>query len=896
MNTQSHSSATSSDGIGPERRAGIRAEVASASKLVAPLWPADTIIAVNPLLGLLDRPFEEAVRVARRQLGAGGYRPLEQFRADMDSGRISRAHLEEALIGTVADLSTLREIESSGGSIDPIELLLADLIHGPDDSITGRLASAATRCDALLGTDIATTVDRLVSGWLASYTDEGGSAWRMPGARTGFYRAFRAMAPHDRTLRKLVGPDAAGRLASLPERPEDAIESGLTELRIPASRRTMEIRAQLVRLLGWSSYLKWRSEWAPEDSPAPHADLVELAAVRITVESLAVAAAFAAATDRALSDLESAMPAAHPNTSTDSSSRLATALERMGIDATEIAPEAIPQAHATLARVGSDDRLAIWLRAQEIAYRDQLLTQLTGRESQPGSRESRPSAQAVFCIDVRSEGIRRHLEQVSECETLGFAGFFAVAIKYRQLGAAAGTASCPVLLSPSVEVDELPAPDAGDQPARALEAKAGTEAAAHAFHGAKQGILSPFALAEAGGLVAGPIGAARTFSTRLMTSLQRWGARRTTPDTTLTVTAGVDGASGFGEEEQVLFAHAALTMMGLTERFGRLVALCAHGSHTVNNPYASSLACGACGGNAGGPNARVAAAILNRGQVRAALVEHGIAIPDDTWFVAAEHDTTSDIVTVLDRNLVPASHSADLERFEHELALAGDAIASERARRIPGMDPAKTDRKTMAARGNDWAQVRPEWGLAGNAAFIIGPREMTEGLDLGCRTFLHSYRAECDPDGSALEVILTAPLVVAQWINSQYYFSSVEPELFGGGDKTLHNVSGAKTIVQGGGGDLRIGLPWQSLAVGEDLIHEPLRLLALIEAPRERIERIIADNTILQEMFGGGWVSVAAREDSNSEWNIRSRSGTWSGWIPNQQTPNPNQPQEVAAR
>lgn len=894
MNTQSYSPSTANDGIGPERRAGIRAEVASASKIVAPLWPADTIIAVNPLLGLLDRPFEEAVRIARRQLGADGYRPLEDFRADMDSGRISRAHLEEALIGTVADLSTLKEIESSSGSIDPIELLLADLIHGSDDSITGKLASAATRCDALLGTDLAVTVDQLVSGWLAAYTDEGGSAWRMPGERNGFYPAFRSIAAHDRSLRKLVGADAAKGLASLPEHAEDAIEIGLTELRIPSSRRTMEIRAQLVRLLGWSGYLKWRSEWAPEDSPAPRADLVELAAVRITVESLAVAAAFAAATDLALGDLDSAMPAGAAGASTDSTSRLETALKRMGIDISDLGPEAMPQAHATLARIGSDDRLAIWLRAQEIAYRDQLLSQLSERPSR-SARSDRPSAQAVFCIDVRSEGIRRHLEAVSECETLGFAGFFAVAIRYRQLGAPSGAASCPVLLSPSVEVEELPSPGAGDQPARALEAKVGTEAAAYAFHGAKEGVLSPFALAEAGGLVAGPIGAARTFSTRMMTSLQRWGARRTTPDTALTVTAGVDGTSGFGEEEQVLFAHAALTMMGLTGRFGRLVALCAHGSHTVNNPYASSLACGACGGNAGGPNARVAAAILNREPVRNALAEQGIAIPNDTWFVAAEHDTTSDIVTVLDRHLVPGSHSQDLKRFEWDLAQAGDRIASERAGRLPGMTPSTADRHAMAARGNDWAQVRPEWGLAGNAAFIIGPRETTEGVDLGCRTFLHSYRAECDPDGSALEVILTAPLVVAQWINSQYYFSSVEPELFGAGDKTIHNVTGAKTVVQGGGGDLRIGLPWQSLAVGDELIHEPMRLLALIEAPRERIERIIADNTILQEIFGGGWVSVAAREDSSSEWNIRTRSGTWSGWIPKQQTPNPNRHREVAA-
>ena len=307
--------------------------------------------------------------------------------------------------------------------------------------------------------------------------------------------------------------------------------------------------------------------------------------------------------------------------------------------------------------------------------------------------------------------------------------------------------------------------------------------------------------------------------------------------------------------------------------------LCAHGSHTVNNPYASSLDCGACGGNAGAPNSRVAAAIFNRAEVRAGLAEMGIEIPQDTWFVAAQHDTTSDEVTVLDADLVPPTHTEDLAAVRQAFASAGDGLSAERAEKIPGASPS-AGRAAISARGTDWAQVRPEWGLAGNAAFIIGDRSITNSLDLECRTFLHSYRAECDADGSALETILTAPLVVAQWINSQYYFSSVDPEVFGAGDKTIHNVTGGNAVLQGGGGDLRVGLPWQSVAVGDELVHEPMRLLAVIEAPLERIERIVADNPILQDLFGGGWITVAARADAGSEWFIRSWAGTWTSWVP----------------
>lgn len=756
--------------------------------------------------------------------------------------------------------------------------------------------SAAARCDSLVGTDLAETVDRLVSGWLAAYTDEGGSAWRMPGGRDGLYPAFKVIATRDRSLKRLLGADHAAALGTLPNHPEDAIDSALAELRIPASRRAEEIRSQLARLPGWAGLVKWRTEWAAPDSTAPGIDLVDLVAVRLTVESLAVSRALEAASSLTTADLAAAGEV-QATKGTDSSDRLEAALGALGLDPAALTSDAKAKAYATLARIGEGDHLAVWLAAQEIAYRDSLLAMVEPGRSTDGRTADRlgqrPSAQAVFCIDVRSEGIRRHLEAVSSCETLGFAGFFAVAIRWRQLGSTRLDPSCPVLLSPTADVEERPATGSEKQSASALEDKAGAEALSHAFHGAKEGVASPFVLAEAGGLVAGPVGVIRTYATKLMTGLHRWGVSRTTPETEVKVTAKADDPIGFGDEEQVLFAHAALTMMGLTERFGRLVALCAHGSHTVNNPYASSLDCGACGGNAGGPNARVAAAILNRQPVRQALAEQGIEIPDDTWFIAAEHDTTSDVVSVIDRDQVPSSHSEDLARLESELALAGDNLAKERALKIPGA-AVDTDRERMATRGNDWAQVRPEWGLAGNAAFIIGPREMTEGLDLGCRTFLHSYRADRDPDGSALEVILTAPLVVAQWINSQYYFSSVDPDVFGAGDKTLHNVTGAKAILQGGGGDLQVGLPWQSVGVGDELVHEPMRLLALVEAPRERIERIIADNTVLQDMFGGGWVSLVAREDSESDWSVRSRTGVWTAWNPAGLTTNNKIHQEVA--
>lgn len=856
-----------------DRRITTRAEVALAARVVAPLWPATSVIAVNPLLGLQDLSFEDAVKVARTQLGANGFRPLAEFRADHKAGRISDHHLREALLETIDEVTDLMPIPTPVGEINALDLLIADLIAGPELVSTDTLHSAAARCDLIIGGNLAAGIDQIVTRSLAAYTDRHGAAWQMPGERDGFHEAFRNLARHDRQVRQLTGgADLLG------ETPEDSINRALDSLGVTGAGRTDEMRAQLLRLPGWAGWIKWRSEWAGDDCADVQIDLVDLLAVRVSLEAAAVAEAVRTAAPDTVSVNDLRPVRWRASGSADPDERLSCALANLEVDPSLLTSDSRARALATLARIGDVTRRAVWLRAQEAGFRDALLTGLS-LQSQPGTGATRPTAQAVFCIDVRSEGLRRHLESVGECSTYGFAGFFAVAVKFRELGAQSGTALYPVLLSAAAEVAEVPVDGAEHQAEGLLESRARAAALSHAFHEAKSGMASPFALAEAGGIVAGPTSALRTLSTRFADRVA--GLRKAGSDaaTKVNVTAAATTPGGFSDEDQVLYAHAALTMMGLTEGFARIVAFCGHGSDTVNNPYASSLDCGACGGNQGGPNARILAAILNRGEIRAKLAPLGIVIPEDTVFVGAQHDTTADTVTVLDRHLVPGSHAADLDRLEAEFADAGALLAAERAELLPGAS-AQAARGGLASRGTDWAQVRPEWGLAGNAAFIIGDRALTEGLDLGCRTFLHSYRAECDPDGSSLETILTAPLVVAQWINSQYYFSSVDPEIYGAGDKTLHNVTGNGAIVLGSGGDLKVGLPWQSVGVGDELVHEPLRLLAAVEAPLDRIEKIIAEHSVLQQLFGGGWVSLVARNDSSSQWHQRSRQGTWTSWLP----------------
>jgi uncharacterized protein YbcC (UPF0753/DUF2309 family) len=346
--------------------------------------------------------------------------------------------------------------------------------------------------------------------------------------------------------------------------------------------------------------------------------------------------------------------------------------------------------------------------------------------------------------------------------------------------------------------------------------------------------------------------------------------------------------TGFTLEEQTLTVDTALRMMGLMKRFARLVLFCAHGSTSENNPYESALDCGACGGNEGKPNARVLAMIANNPRVRERLIKTGIEIPSDTHFLAGQMDTTTDEIQLFDLEDVPPTHRADLSLLQEDLNKAAERTCQERCGRFPDVPQALAGLKAEAhvrRRSLDWSQVRPEWGLSGNTAFIVGRRDLTKALDLEGRVFLHSYDYREDPSNRLLEVLLTAPQVVAQWINMEHYFSTVDNEVYGGGSKVYHNVVGRIGIMSGPWSDLRLGLAWQTVMNGDVPFHEPMRLLTIVEAPRERLEKLIARHEVLQHFYHNEWVHLVALEPEEGvlyryrptgEW-VKIDDGTGSG-------------------
>ncbi len=477
-------------------------------------------------------------------------------------------------------------------------------------------------------------------------------------------------------------------------------------------------------------------------------------------------------------------------------------------------------------------------RAQQRILADKLF------RGKPRKAQGRPDVQAAFCIDVRSEVFRRALEaQDKNIETIGFAGFFGLASAHKAAGSDVTELRGPVLLQPGMTSQAA-------EPKKADLDRRHTARAKRAWGRFKLAAVSSFAFVEA----TGPL-----YAGKLVRDSLGLGGKATAEPT-----PRIDPAIDL--ETRVGLAKSVLTAMSLTDNFARIVLLTGHGADVTNNPHESALQCGACGGYAGDVNARLLAGLLNDRDVQFGLRKDGIDIPSDTVFLPAMHHTTTDEVTLFEQDLPHGETTGGVTQLKKWLAAAGSFARAERTQRLPRAAGAAT----VPHRARDWAETRPEWGLAGCRAFIAAPRHRSDGADLSGQAFLHNYDWRRDDGFGVLELIMTAPVVVASWISLQYYGSTVAPTLFGGGNKLLHNVVGGIGVLEGNNGAPRPGLPWQSVHDGSRLQHDPLRLSVIVEAPREAMSEILTRHPGVCELFDNGWLHLIAMDDEGRlSWRYR---------------------------
>ncbi len=800
---------------------GLLEAIQGVSDAIAPVWPLRDYVAVNPYLGFADRPFLSARRLLRAVSDGEMLMPLDYYRSQYQSGRFAQEDVEAAVAEIVAEDSHVRV-----SAADVMRLLNSqpDASAGRDArNVERRIRSIAEIADQYGTSDWSTAIREEIGKHCGAHYDEGQATWGSPWKGLSLFQAWRLAAQHDRRFGLLGATGFRRFVATLPHTPVATIAQLLRQLNVPQELSGSFLLCQAHTVPGWSAWTKYKSNQS-ELCGAANDDFIGLLAIRMAYDvAVAKATGFRV-------DWGSVAKVWKASARATSSSSDAEASQRL-----------------------------VLLRATEIAYQRTLIESLTaGNNCYHADTATIQSslAQMVFCIDVRSERFRRQLESVSSgVETFGFAGFFGMPIAFQGLGETCAVPQVPALLSPEFVVEEGLRDADLQEHSEVAERRGFRRLLRKHWKQFQASLVSCFGFVETAGLAYGWKLAARTLGLQSVANSRFDGVHPENQDRLGPDLSKLE-QNGVSFERQLDLAESALRGIGLTKDFAPLVVFCGHASETTNNPLQAGLDCGACCGHSGEFNARFAAALLNLPEIRSGLSERGIHLPEETRFVAALHNTTSDEVKFFEEDLLTESqHQALRQLKEH----TSSATAQCQLERMPQL--AADNVQDLLKRTLDWSEVRPEWGLAGNAAFIVAPREMTGRVNLDGRSFLHSYDFRTDDGFRVLEQIMTAPLVVGHWINMQYYASTVDNRHYGSGSKTIHNVVGQFGVFSGNGGDLQTGLPLQSVHNGKDAQHEPLRLLAVVAAPREAVADIIRKHKVLEDLLVNGWLNLVVVED-----------------------------------
>ncbi|HEX4229451.1 MAG TPA: DUF2309 domain-containing protein [Bryobacteraceae bacterium] len=886
------------------REARLRQAVNHAAHLLPMQGPIGVFVHHNTLHAFQNLPFEEAVIQSAQIFGAEPYMSEAAYRSELSRGRIRLEDVDAVLKSEPDEMvfprlsrRSLRQAMMAPGvrEFDAATIVwraeqgdLAKDFRQP--ALRGLFAACFARTVAHeQEPPAARPVDEVIHPWLirlcAEFLDQGIAYWPMPKRELGFYRIVRMLLSRSGGIfpRYLIGLDEEfRRQESRSFSAADAVLDYLESQRLPEAEWDKILQAELLALPGWAGLMR-RLELDPGLAPHKYlsCSLMDFLAVRLTMAR--IASRMGATEPR---PQESPLKTEEKRRMSRAA-RVYDAARVVSLSAGEVETLSASEWTAFTTEVKACngwERRRILHLAYERWHERQILGGLASNRKYRGlsSIPARPAAQLFFCIDEREESMRRALEEVDrEMETFSVAGFFGVAVNYKGIDDPHGAAFCPVTVQPQHAVlEQAKTEDDELLRSRRLRRRIVARLAQNSFVSSRTLMRGWLSTATLGLLslvpLIGQLLAPRRYA-KLRERLNK--AFLPEPRTELKfmrntaqshdVVAGF--LIGFSASEKVEIVAGIMRPAGLTHRFARLVVVLGHGSTSLNNPHESAHDCGACGGHRGGPNARLFAAMANRPEVREALHRRCIAIPDDVWFIGGYHDTCSDDVELYDLDALPVTHRLDLERVRESLDKARARNAHERARRFERLPPdASPDAalRHVEGRSEHLAEPRPEYGHCSNSFCVIGRRSLTRGLFLDRRAFLASYDPNEDPDDQSLAQVLAAVVPVCAGISLEYYFSFVDNDRYGCGTKLPHNITGLMGVMDGHASDLRTGLPWQMVE-----IHEPVRMLFVVETTPERLTKVIAASPALEELVNNRWVRFATIDPASGQIHVRKNGG-----------------------
>ncbi len=800
-----------------KKRSFIFKSIQAATQQVSPLWDVHNYVAVNPFFGLKEQNFLD---VAKYMRGLSGHEIIPKkdfFLKKYNANEITDYDLE------VAKKLFLKENEENGRKNPSVAELVDFISLDEKKNHSLRVKSISDIYDLEYDEKITGDITHEVSKWASAYFDEGQALWKISTDQIRFYTWWRSLVQYDHPFGEKKD-SFLNLVKALPHEPDLALEMLTDRLMEKVSLDQKQLTDYYYRLLytvlGWASYIQ-KFEFEAQRSQ-DSGESLQLGGI---IDILAIRMAY----DISLRD--------------EISEVVFRAKEKKDDDDTDL------------------DFLFIWLNAAENAYRREIEQKIRPSESRD-QQNDRAVIQMAFCIDVRSEVLRRHLEKASKkIETIGFAGFFGLPIAVKGLGHSVAEQNCPALLSPRFEIGETASKNESSLTekkqnfAHAKQLKNKIKASANCGFS----FVETFGVGYAAKMILSSLGKLKTNINMSAMGLGQKEQENIQLD-----------MQSLSFENKVSLGFNALKNMGLISNFAKYVFFLGHGSETSNNAYASALECGACAGHNGQANAQVLANILNDTQLRLELKAKGIDIPEDTVFMSGWHNTVKDELIFDENKSLNQEQKNELSDYQKIFDTAIEKTRFERAQKMPWCSNLTDDElKTESYyKANDWSEIRPEWGLAKNASFIIGRRKLTRELDLEGRAFLHDYDSKQDPDLAILELIMTAPMIVTNWINMQYYASTVAGDKFGAGNKVINNVVGGIGCLEGNQSDLLSGLTEQSVCYQGQYFHEPLRLQVFIEADPGAIETIMHKHQIVRDLIQNSWLKVISIDPEHGEFKI----------------------------